>query len=221
MSRARARKGAKGSRSAQSKFKLRRPKASVVNQLQPVLETKKFCGYVAGLVPGAQEANLSITSISRVIVPGAFMHMQAESAGTVSQGSSVSGNDIFSRYLSMKIMLQYPTNRFTPTGVQPRPVEVIWGWVRPMNLTLLTTPHVNTVDQGAITQSVVDQIGGDFDSAADTMLFKDKQRRSYNIIGRKKLRPNNNDAIVCDRRPAGCADYYLLAHEEEGGVLEE
>lgn len=195
--RSRGRKGVKG-RSAQSQFKLRRPKASVVNALQPVIETKKFCGYTNGIVPGPQEQSLSTTSISVVIVPNAYMHMQPESAGTVSQGSSISGNDIFSRYLSMKIMVEYPTSSMAPANVQVRPVELIWGWVRPLNLTKLTSPNSGTVSQGEITQNVVDQIGGDFDSQLDSMIFKDRVRRSYNIIGRKKLYPNNNKSVFQD-----------------------
>lgn len=190
----RKRKGRK--RSAQSKFQLRRPKKSVIEQLQPILETKKFCGYVNGAVPGPIEHDLSITSISRILVPNAYMHMQSESMGTVTQGSSISGNDIFSRYLSVKLSLQYPVNAYAPPLVQTRPVELIWGWVRPLNLTLLTDPTVNTVSHGQITTSVLTQLGGDFDQAGDDMIFKDKARRSYNVIGRKKLLPNNNESIV-------------------------
>lgn len=190
----RKRKGRK--RSAQSQFQLRRPKKSLVSALQPILETKKFCGYINGVVPGPIDGDLSITSIARVLVPNAYMHMQAESMGTVTQGSSISGNDIFSRYLSIKISLKYPTNDFTPVGVQCRPVELIWGWVRPLNLTNLTTPTHDTVAHGQITESVVSQLGGDFDQAEDDMIFKDKTRRSYNVIGRKKLLPNNNDSVI-------------------------
>lgn len=190
----RKRKGRK--RSAQSTFQLRRPKKSIMKDLQPIIETKKFCGYVAGAIPGPVDADLSVTSISRVLVPNAFMHMQAEGAGTVSQGSSVSGNDIFSRYLSLKVALKYPTNDFTPVGVQCRPVELIWGWTRPMNLTGLTSPTHDTVSHLQLTESVISQLGGHYDEADDDMVFKDKSRRSFNVIGRKKLVPNNNEAII-------------------------
>lgn len=197
----RSRTGRKGkrpnkSRSAQSKFKLPRPKKSVVRDLQTIIETKKFCGYENGAIPGPTDVSLSNTAAPTVIVPGAYMQMQSESMGTVTQGASVTGNDLFSRYLSMKVQLQYPVNRFAPTESQPLPVELIWGWVRPMNLTALTAPSDATVSSVEILANVVAQIGGDFDQADDSMEFKNRARRQYNIIGRKMLVPDNNEAVI-------------------------
>lgn len=183
-------------RRAQKKFKLPTAKKRVVRNLQPVIETKKFLGWTSGKIPGPVSHALPTTSAGLVIIPDAFMNMIAENQSLVTQGASVSGNDIFSRYLTTKILCEYPVNAHAPIDMQVRPVTVIWGWCIPLNNTA-TTPHVvDAITRAEIVAHVNQQIGEDFNSDTDSMLFIDKRKRSYNIIGRKKLKPNNNSSII-------------------------
>lgn len=182
-------------RSAQQKSRLRRPRRTVVRQLQPILETKKFCGYKNGAVPGPQPIYLDVTNTGKIEVNDAFVMMQGESANTVIPSSSVSGNDLFSRFLATKVKLEYPTNDNAPHGKQVRPVELVWGWARPLAYTGLTSPTMQAVSREQILLNIKAQISEDFNSEVDDMLFNNKRVRHYTIIGRKKLWPNNNKAV--------------------------
>lgn len=188
---ARKRKGS--STAAQKKFQLRRPKASVTKALQPILETKKYLGFTAGAIPGPTVSYLSNTGPTVVLVPGAFTFMQPED--NIPSGG-VEGSDIFSRFVSEKLKITYPTNNMSAEDVQVMPVEVIWGWCKPLNYTSLTTPLRGTVSRQAITDHVMHQVAEEFNEKLDVMKFNDKQRRNYNIIGRKKMMPNNNTNII-------------------------
>ena len=46
------RKNTRKGGAAQKKFQLRRPKAKVASSLVPILDTKKYTGFLAGAVPG-------------------------------------------------------------------------------------------------------------------------------------------------------------------------
>lgn len=186
----------RGKKRAQKKFQLPTARKSVVRSLQPIIETKKFCGFVNGNTPGPVEHNLSIVAPLLVLIPDAYMNMQAESAATVPQSQSVSGNDIFSRYISTKLLIEYPANAYAPNSVQTRPVELIWGWCKPLNLTTLTVPSRLDVSRTTIATHVLNQVAEDFDDADDKLEFKDRRRRSYNIVGRKRLYPNNNKSVI-------------------------
>lgn len=186
---------AKRRRPAQKKAMLRRPNARVTNSLQPILETKKFCGYKNGAIPGPALEYLSVTGTGEIKVNDAFVNMQGESANTVIPSSSISGNDLFSRFISTKIKVQYPTNDNAPHGKQVRPVELIWGWARPLCFTGLTDPTKQAVSREQILLNIKYQIAEDFNAEADDMLFNTKRRRHYNLVGRKKLWPNNNKAV--------------------------
>lgn len=179
----------KNKKSAQNKFKLTKPKASVVNSLQPVMETKKFTS------TGITTTALSITSAADIIVPTAFimMNRQRDVEGAA-KDSAIEGRDIFSRYLNMKVEVTYPHGSDGPP--RPcRPVKLIWGWCNPMNLTEFTTPAVGVPTLDNIITHVNQSVAAEFNDDDDPMLFPDKKKRLYNIIGTKTVMPNLNKQL--------------------------
>lgn len=186
---------AKHQTAAQKKFKLRRPKKRVVKQLAPIAETKKFCGFYNGAVLEPRSKLLDIASAGTLFIPNSFMWMQRARDLT---GDNIDfgfeGNSIFSKYLSMKFNLEYPYGANAPN--KPcRPVEMVWGWCNPMLLTTRTTPKEDAVSRADITEHVSDAIGDDFDETNDELEFKTRRKRSYNVIGRKQLMPNQNKQL--------------------------
>lgn len=182
----------KGKKSAQKKFQLKRPKKSTVKSITPIIEMKKFRGLLAGSIPGPETSYMSITAPTKVVIPAAFMYM---SQTAYNNSPAIEGNDIFSRYLTMKFKIQYPSNSNAPPNVQVQPTELIWGWCKPTNYTSLTSPVRETVSRANLANHVANQIAEEFDNANDNMKFNDKVKRNYNIIGRIKLRPRNTRDI--------------------------
>lgn len=186
-------------RSAQKKAQLSRPRKATVKSLSPILETKKFCGWLQGVVPGPQTKYLSVGATASVHINPAFMWAQGETLlgpGLPLPSSTIAGNDAFSKFLQTKISVEYPALNFMPTNTQIRPIEVIWGWVHPMNLTGLTIPSRTTPSRAQILAHVVNAVSEDFDSPADEMVFNDRKKRNYTVIGRRKLLPRNNRQII-------------------------
>lgn len=170
-------------KSAQKKFILQKPKPSVTRQMQPIVETKKYATKIV-------DTNLSTTSAADIIVPDTFMWMnrQRDVTGDLLD-SAIEGRDIFSRFLSMKIEVAYPFGSDAPS--EPcRPVELVWGWVNPLNLTEFTTPAMGTITTDQIISHVNNAVAADFNDADEFMEFKDRKKRLYNIIGRKFVRPD-------------------------------
>lgn len=192
---ARKMKGRRGG-AAQQKFKLRRPKQRVARQLQPVLETKKYSGFRNGAPTGVATTYMTTTNASLVMVPPAFMNLKEDGTANLPINSGVEGNDIFARYLTEKLLIEYPASSYAPSDTQVRPMELIYGWCKPLNLTSLTTPARDTCIRSDLVNHVLHQVAEDFDQANDTMLFNDKKRRSYNIISRRKILPNHNRNVI-------------------------
>jgi hypothetical protein len=188
--------GRRRRRPAQKKFQLQRPKARVARQVQPILETKKYVGFRNGATLGPGAAYMTTTNASLVLIPNAFMYMKEEGTAGLPINSGVQGNDVFSRYLTEKLLIEYPATSYAPSDTQVRPMELIWGWCKPLNLTAHTTPARNTCIRGDLINHVLHQVAEDFDQTQDSMLFNDKKKRSYNIIGRKKLKPNQNGNVI-------------------------
>ena len=67
------------------------------------------------------------------------------------------GKSLFAKFLKLKIQVDYPDGAFAPSQT-PRPVELIWGFVNPMNLSPYTTPTDKTVTADQITQHCINVI---------------------------------------------------------------
>ena len=189
------RKQAYKKRGVQQKFALQKPRASTVRQLANIAECKKFQGVTLYPEPtkiGIQQVYLSTTASATFLPIQSFYYMRSKQDWNGL--SAVEGKDIFSRYLQMKLEVKYPSTHFGPEG-GTRPLEVIYGFVTPLNLTDRTTPKEDEVMEAEIQKHIIDQVAEDFDSANDTMEFKQRRRRGYNIVGRFKVKPNNNGLV--------------------------
>ena len=201
----------KGRKPAQNKFKLARPSRKQVRNVSDMAECVKFTGWINTPDPKIlpiQQTFLSTTASATFIPIHAFWYMRAKRDIPI-LNNAVEGRDVFSKYLQSKLEIKYPESLFGPKG-GTRPLEVVYGWVTPLNLTDRTQPAENTVTAAEILEHVLDQIAQDFDSTNDTMEFKDKRRRSYNIVGRFKVKPNQNallpSAITSTASPGNVAD---------------
>lgn len=192
-----------GKMPAQRKFILPKPSRRVVNQLTNLLETKKFQGldYVLGTQEWKENpievGTLPLTAAGVSFMPDSFYRMQFQSQ-IQSQLSAtnkdladncIEGSSLFSKYLTCRIQIDYPDGTTAPNQC-PRPVEIIWGWVNPLNFTEFTTPKIDEVTPAQIRDHTLDAIAAEFNSMTDPMEFHDKHKRRYNIIGRKKIRPD-------------------------------
>lgn len=186
------RKG-KRTTSIQKKFQLSKPRAATVKSLSAIVETKKFKGWDGTTSIGIVTSYLSVTSPYKLLVPYSFMNMQStrDLAGLF---SSVEGRSIFSKYLQMKLEFTYPFGTAAPP-VPSEPVEVIYGFCEPSNLTDFTTIPEDTVSRQDLIDLVVQQTQAEFDSADDKMGFKERKRRAYNIVGRFKIKPSKDSQI--------------------------
>lgn len=191
----------RGKRSAQSKFRLPKPRASTVKSLAAIVETKKYLGWDGSAPLGIIESYLSVTSPFKLIIPASFMAMQSTLNTSAPLFSTVVGRSIFSKFLQMKLEFTYPTGANAPE-TPSEPVEVIYGFCEPSNLSDYTNIPENTTSRLDLINLVSQQVSADFDEADDPMQFKERKRRSYNIVGRYKIVPNKN-AQVPNAIPAG------------------
>ncbi|AXH79496.1 MAG: hypothetical protein [Circular genetic element sp.] len=186
---------------AQKKFRLPKPRASVVNQLSNILETKKFQGLDYDLALGQwienpiETGTMPLNAAGLSFMPDSFYRMQFQTdiqaqAATDPElaNNCIEGTSVFSKYLQCKVQIDYPDGSTSPNEC-PRPVEIIWGWCNPLNYTDFTTPKIDEVTPAEIRDHTLDAIAAEFNSQTDPMEFHDKHKRRYNIIGRKKIIP--------------------------------
>jgi len=181
-------------RGVQNQFRLAKPKQSQVRSIASMAECKRFTGFsIKDNVPiGITTEFLAVNAAATFIPITPFYYMKSRL--DVDLLNTVEGRDIFSKYLQTKLEIKYPESVFGPQG-GTRPLEVIYGFCSPLNLTDRTTPTEGDITEQEVMDHVIDQIARDFDSINDTMDFDTKRRRSYNIVGRFKVKPNNNGLI--------------------------
>lgn len=184
----------------QNEFKLARPMPSTVKALSTMAECKKYRWHTGmastSLVnQGIREFYVNNDTNACTFLPlHSFISMKKSfNAGEYPWG--VEGRDIFSKFLQMKLEITYPQARYGPKkGV--RPLEVIYGFCEPLNLTDQTTPREDNVSNTEIGLHIAGQVGPDFDETNDSMLFQDRRRRAYNIVGRFKVKPDRRHLIT-------------------------
>jgi hypothetical protein len=185
----------------QNQFKLRRPLKNQVKQIAPIAETKKY-RWATGMeandtldVQGIREFYVNNDTNTATFLPlHSFLFMKRNLVAPSLPGS-VMGKDIFSKYLSMKIEVLYPQARYGPTR-GARPLEIVYGFVSPINLSNKTTPDDSKPTNNDIITHITEQVDEDFDDSNDPMQFKDARRRSYNIIGRIQCKPDRRHIIT-------------------------
>ena len=201
------RRANRATKAAQHKFRLAKPKRSVVNQLSNLLETKKFQGLDYDSTASAwkqnpiEEGTMPLNAAGLAFMPDSFYRMQFQADIVQSQYTDnalaencIEGSSLFSKYLQCKVQIDYPDGSVSPQEC-PRPVEIIWGWVNPLNFTEFTNPKIDEVTPAEIRDHTLDAIAAEFNSQTDPMEFHDKHKRRYNIIGRKKIIPRLNNQV--------------------------
>ena len=184
----------------QNKFKLTKPAPKTVRSLSTIAECKKFTGLVMYPTPKPleiQEFYVDNTVSATFIPIHPFYYMR--SRRDIDRIDSVEGKDIFSKYLQTKLEIKYPIAMFGPRG-GTRPLEVIYGFCTPLNLTERTSPDNDSPTEQDILDHIIDQVGDDFDSSNDTMEFKNRRKRSYNIVGRFKVKPDTRFQVPAPMR---------------------
>lgn len=185
----------------QNKFKLRRPITKQVKQIAPMAETKKY-RWAKGDerlgtldVQGIREFYVNNSINTATFLPmHSFLFMKRNVVAPSLPGS-VMGKDIFSKYLSMKIEVLYPQARYGPTK-GARPLEIVYGFVSPINLSNKTIPDDSVPTYSDIESHITEQVDEDFDDSLDPLQFRDARRRSYNVLGRIQCKPDRRHLIT-------------------------
>lgn len=189
-------------RPAQKKFVLKKPTRKTVGQLSNILETKKFQGIVPNAAKDGWLPYKIITDhVSDVVtsIPiDSFWSMRYASdvVATNSEASQhcLEGSSLFAKYLQVKIQIDYPDGSYAPQQT-PRPIELVWGFTHPFNYTEYTTPKLDEVSQSQLAERVFNTVKNEFNNQADPLIFHDKKKRLYNIVGRKKIVPKFNRQV--------------------------
>lgn len=184
-------------KSAQSRFKLSKADPGTVKALADILETKKY----HGLIPNPSGTKFLESKIvqghidNQATVLPVYCFQKMFPSSTVHEttpdlaGTCMEGDSLFCKYLSLKVQVDYPDGAFAPNRTA-RPVELVWGWVNPLNLTPFTTPTESTVTTQQIVDHIVNTVSREFDNQNEPLQFHDKHKRLYNVIGRHKFLPD-------------------------------
>ena len=111
--------------------------------------------------------------------------------------NEVIGQSIYARFLKMKISVQFPhpsvTVGTTPQKIplSPQRYELIWGFVNPTMFTPSTNPAVTAATIGDLNQFINLKVVEYFNERKDHNRFIPKRNATINIIGRRKVRPDN------------------------------
>ena len=159
-------------------------KKQLVRARQSIVETKKRS---MGTLSGKLDVGRFIT------------HFSTRSFLDLRQGlleSQMVGQNIFSKYYSMKIKLNFPT---THPIVENFRLQLVWGW---MTAPLAYPASSNT---GAVTRDEVDlddiqtvvaqRVEHDFNQKIDQMNFRDKEKTVYRVLGKEWVKPDRRHQI--------------------------
>jgi hypothetical protein len=108
------------------------------------------------------------------------------------------GNSVFSKYYSMKVKLNFPTE--FPINNNFR-AQLVWGWMTmPLGYTEqvpdpLTDPGRNTVSRQEIDLEIIRRTENGFDQAQDQMKFRQREKTIYRIEGKKWVQPDRRHQI--------------------------
>lgn len=189
-------------KSVQKKFQLPKAQKRVVNQVASILETKKFQGITpnddnTGFLPYkiqtySQDAVVKSLPIDSFVAMRYSRDVSATNPET--SNNCLEGTSLFAKYLQVKVQIDYPDGSYAPTQT-PRPIELVWGFVHPFNYTEYTSPKLDEVSLADLQTRIENTVKEEFNNQADPMIFHDKKKRLYNIIGRRKIVPKFNRQV--------------------------
>ena len=176
------------SRKGRKKTTVEPTKKTLVKARAPVVETKKrTLGVLSGYINPA--------TYFSVFPCRSFMNQ--------TQGldeDNMIGTSIFSKYYSMKVKLNFPTDHPIEENFR---AQLVWGWVTsPLAYTTSVgalapagTPTRGTVGVGEMNEEIVARVSDGFNQNVDQMNFRDKEKRIYKVIGKKWVKPDRRHAI--------------------------
>lgn len=112
----------------------------------------------------------------------------------------MTGTSIFSKYYSMKVKLNFPTEH--PIDENFR-AQLVWGW-RTAPLAVpdsipagfpAGTPTRTMITRDQINNMVIASVQQGFNQNVDQMNFRDKEKTIYKVIGKKWVKPDRRHQI--------------------------
>lgn len=110
------------------------------------------------------------------------------------------GTSIFSKYYSMKVKLNFPTEHPIDDNFR---AQIVWGWrTAPLSLPNSVpagypagTPTRTTATRDNINNMVIASVSDGFNQNVDQMNFRDKEKNIYKVVGKKWVRPDRRHQI--------------------------
>lgn len=158
--------------------------------IQPFVETKAYQSGSLGVENYlSNTATAPGTGAFNILVPNCFYQKEQGSAE-----NQMVGDSVYSRYLTTKVRLMFPTGN--NMLVYPTSITIFQVWVKaPLAATPYTTPGQNNVSQADIELHVKQQCQEFFSSLSDKLEFREKLQ-GIKIIGKRKVRLNRDTSIV-------------------------
>lgn len=111
------------------------------------------------------------------------------------------GNDIFCKYLNMKIAIRFPQGANTNTNNH---YELYWGWVKNSPCPNgLTNPKLGQYNANIVNAHVIAMTGPFFNAKGDRLKWRPKDDKNLKIIGKKKVRPDLRYSTVAPLTNSG------------------
>ena len=215
-------------------------KKQMVRRRAAIVETKQRVhsdiAYLNGFLPGAQNYTNPLNP-KPIPVDDAFTLLPLRSWTRMSHGFEeyqCVGNNIFSKYLNLKVELQFPDGErvdfpstqnpgtwITPINKiieKPTKVYLICGWItNPMNYPVDNTPSPSLPKQSdatitALDNYIVQQLKVFFDDDEDKLQFRPKSTTNIKIEKYTEFKPRLTSAIATQATP-----YHVAAPPGELG----
>jgi len=114
------------------------------------------------------------------------------------KNADVLGSDIFSKYYSMKIRVNFPRDAYSiPEDYR---LYLVHGVItKPFGLPKIPAdPYQyerDTVNFADLEKIMIQLVGAEFDSQFDEMEFRTKEKKFYKILGKQLIKPSRNNQI--------------------------
>lgn len=151
----------------------------------PMVECKKRTLGISG-------GFLSPTTVFHLMPMASFLNQQ--------QGldeDQMIGTTIFSKYYSVKLKLNFPTEFPIEDNFR---AQVVWGWrtapfAFPSAAATTGTVTRGTVSRADLTNELMRSVQDGFNQSADLMNFRDKEKSIYKVSGKKWITPDRRFQI--------------------------
>ena len=173
-------------------------KRQMVIRRAPIVETYKYQTITDDTPSVVQEQPLDLADPFNMFPVDAFLAGFKQSldiprdglSTSVNTGPTCKGRDIFSKIIGMKLKFEFPENDAMIRSNYTAPI-VYHGWVKK---TLFQ--EGNNITRPIIMAKITQVLEKHFNDRASKLEYMDKQPSEFIILGKRKIRPNNNLAIA-------------------------